>query len=353
MYVIGEVKQGGMFAVASIMHRALKDFNFYVEYEAFMKGRTTVQEAEVLAWMDTLGTPIEQSEEAQAEYLAMSHKEQQAVDFQFTGEAMPSHAALEFINQRFPTIADHADHYQLVVIAANLNFETNLGQVHELLENLGQRENEPGIKGALTEIVLAINLPKLQEEQERIIATHGYAISPVYAESAEGVNRVYTISGRNKFGFELFCVQGHADLDLLCSLMGCVIALHEEGTPIMEVNGDIATMQDGTPVKYQIVEADPVAAEAALGHFSDFQPGDRLIQVVFADNNNLLPHEEGYNVEHFKQPVFAMGSKEPAADAALPEGWKDAFDQASTKNVDAEDVVMPIGSDAGEEKKDV
>lgn len=373
MYAIGEVKQGGLFAVASIMHRAIKDFNFYVEYEAFMKGRTSVEKEEVLAWMDTLGKPVEQSEENQKEYLALSHKEQQAVDFQFSGEAMPSHAGLEFLNQRFPTIANHADHYEIATIAANLNFDTNVGQVHEIIEALGQREGEPGIRGALKEVVLAINIPKAQAEQARIIEQYGYAISPVYAENAEGMNRVYTINGRNKFGFELFCVQGHADLDLLCSLLGCVIALHEEGTPILEVNGAIATMADDTKMRYQLVEADPVAAQA-LGHFGDFKEGDRLIQLVLADNKNLLPDEEGYNIEHFKQPVFAMGSKQPAADASLPEGWKEAFDKepsadrgqtaavavaeesplyTPSKNVDAADVVMPIGFDAGEEKKDV
>lgn len=338
MYVIGEIKQGGLFAVASVMHRALKDFNFYVEYETFMKGRTEVERESVLAWMDTLGKPVEQSPEAEAEYLALPHKEQQAIDFQFTGSAMPSQAALEFIRQRFPNIADFADHYQLVTIAANLNFETNVGQVHEILETLGQRTEEPGIAGALKELVMAITLPQAEEEQARIIAEHGYAISPVYATGPDGMNRVYTISGRNKFGFELFCVQGHADLDLLCSLMGCVIALHQEGTPILEVSAPIATMADGTPMKYQVIEADPELANI-LGHFADFKEGDRLIQVVLADNNNLLPHEEGYNSEHFSQPVFPL---EPSPTLTF-----------TSQNVDAADVVMPIGTDPAEEKKDV
>jgi len=352
MYAIGEIKQGGLFAVAGAMHRAVKDFNFYVEYENFMSGRSTVEKEEVLAFMDALGTPVAQTPEAEAEYLALSHKEQQAIDFQFTGDAMPSQAGLEFLRQRFPNIADLTDHYSLVTLSANLNFETSLGQVHEILETLGQRSEEPGVRGALAELVVAINIPKAKAEQERIIAEHGYAISPVYADSEQGMNRVYTISGRTKFGFELFCVQGHADLDLLCSLLSCVIALHEEGTPILEVNGKIATMADGTAMQYQVIEADPVAAQV-LGHFGDFQPGDRLIQVVFADNKNLLPHEEGYNVEHFKQPLFPLAAAPTAAELAEAFEASDAELVLSTKNVDAADVVMPIGFETGEEKKDV
>lgn len=327
MYVIGEVTQGSLFAVASVLRRAKKDFNFYVEYEAFMKDRTTLVEEEVMGWIDSLGEMVEQTPENEAEYLALSHKQQQAIDFQFTGDAMPSHAGLEFIRQRFPNLMDFVDHYGAVVLVANLNFETPIGQVHDVLEQLGQKTEEPNVRGALTELVTAICLPKAAEEQARVIAQHGYAISPVSASGPEGMNRVYTIAGRQKFGFELFCVQGHADLDLLCSLIGCIIALHQDGTPILEVNGTIAKMADGTAMRYRIVEADPEATQA-LGHFGDFQPGDRLIQCVFADNNNLLPGEEGYNDEHFKQPVFALDAVEPVFDKeALAEAFEEKKDE--------------------------
>jgi len=326
MFVIGEVKQGSLFAVAMILRRAKKDFNFYVEYEAFMKGRETLVEEEVLTWIEELGDMVERTPESEAEYLALSHKEQQAIDFQFTGEAMPSHAALEFIRQRFPNLMDFIDHYGAVTLASNLDFETPVGQVHAVLESLGQQTEEPNVSGALAELVLAINIPKAKDEQDRIIAQHGYAISPVFAQSPEGMNRLYTIAGRNKFGFELFCVQGHADLDLLGSLLGCVIALHLDGTPILEVKDTIAKMANGDDMRYRIIEADPVAAQA-LGHFGDFEPGDRLIQCVFADNNNLLPGEEGYNDKDFKQPVFALEAADPVFDKeALAEAFEEKKD---------------------------
>ena len=303
MYVIGEVKKDGLFAVASVMHRAAKDFNFYVEYEVFMKGRKDVTKEEVMAWMDTLGQAIEATEEHKAEYMALSHKEQQAIDFQFSGGATPNKAGLEFILNRFPNIADFADHYQLLTLISNLDFETPLGPVHLILEEFGQRSGEPGVVQALKELTLAVTLPTMKEERDRIIAEHGYAISPVVDEKA---NYAFTISGDTAFGTELLCVQGKADPVLICSLLGCVIALIQEGKQVLEINDTIATMKDGTEMRYRLVKAEPILALGELGELGSIKADTALVQLVVADINNLLPGEEGYDSENFYQPVFEL-----------------------------------------------
>lgn len=315
MYPIGNVKENGLFALGGNVLRAVKDFNFYVEYAQFIENNPEVAQEAVQLWVETLGLPLEHTPENAAEYHGMTDRQQQDVDFNFRGGRMPSVAALEFVSKTFPDIAEYINPYQIITIAGHLDVQLNLGTVHQLLEALANQERpEPEIMtNALSELAIAINIPMMEEEQARIIAEHGYAISPV---SGDKGNFAFTISGETAFGFDLLCVQGRADPDLICSLLGCVIALIQEGQQVLEITDVIARMKDDTEMRYRLIEADPVAAVSALGSMGGLESGKRLIQLIVADLNNLLPGEEGYDDEHFHQPVFEL--KEPDTEPAAP-----------------------------------
>lgn len=315
MYPIGNVKENGLFALAGQVLRAVKDFNFYVEYANLVQSTPEYTSEVIKAWIDTLGQPLENTPENAAEYHAMTDRQQQDVDFNFNGVRMPTVAALEFVQKTFPDIADYINPYQILTIAGNLDAVIDLGPVHEVLGRLaGQERPEAEIMtNALSELVISINIPLAEEEQERIIAEHGYAIAPISDQKA---NYAFTISGETAFGTELLCVQGRADPDLICSLMGCVISLIQEGKPVLEINDTIATMKDGTEMRYRLVKADPVLALTELGELSKFKPDTQLVQLVVADTNNLLPGEEGYDNVNFYQPVFEL--KEADAEPGTP-----------------------------------
>jgi hypothetical protein len=305
MYPIGNVKQNGLFALGGQVLRALKDFNFYVEYALFVNNTPDFTQESVKLWVETLGSLLERTEENVNEYHSLTDRQQQDVDFNFNGERMPTVAALEFVQKVFPNIADFIDPYQIATIASHLDMVLTLGSVHELLTALATQEcpNPQIMTNALSELVIAINLPLMEEEQKRIIAEHGYAISPVCGEKA---NYAFTLSGDTAFGTELLCVQGKADPDLICSLMGCVIALIQEGKQVLEIDDTIATMKDGSVMRYLLIKADPILAIAELGELGSIKAGSPLVQLVVADINNLLPGEEGYDSVNFYQPVFEL-----------------------------------------------
>lgn len=305
MYPIGNVKENGLFALGGQVLRSLKDFNFYVEYTKFIESTPNITQDAVKLWVDTLGIPLERTPENIQEYHALTDRQQQEVDFNFNGVQMPTIVALEFVRKTFPDIADYINPYQIATIASHLDAVIDLGPVHAVLEQLaGQERPEPEIMtNALSELVIAINIPLAKEEQDRIIAEHGYAISPVVDEKA---NYAFTISGDTAFGTELLCVQGKADPDLICSLLGCVIALIQEGKQVLEINDTIATMKDGTEMRYRLVKAEPILALGELGELGSIKADTALVQLVVADINNLLPGEEGYDSENFYQPVFEL-----------------------------------------------
>jgi hypothetical protein len=313
MYPIGNVKENGLFALGGQVLRALKDFNFYVEYAQFIESNPEVEEAAVKAWVSSLGFPLENTPENAEEYHSLTDRQQQEMDFNFNGGRMPSIAALEFVQKVFPDISDYINPYQINTIAGHLDVQLNLGTVHQLLEALANQERPaPEIMtAALTELAISINIPMMEEEQKRIIAEHGYAISPVSTDKA---NFAFTISGESAFGTELLCVQGRADPDLICSLMGCVIALIQEGAEVLSITDTIATMKDGAVMRYKLIKADPILAIAELGEMGTLKTGTPLVQLVVADTDNRLPGEEGYDEVNFYQPVFVLNEEATAGE---------------------------------------
>jgi hypothetical protein len=61
--------------------------------------------------------------------------------------------------------------------------------------------------------------------------------------------------------------------------------------------------QAGEPMRFEMVE---IAAGQVLGKLINNTRGEvkRVMQILIADKNNILPLESGYDTEGFKQPAF-------------------------------------------------
>lgn len=138
---------------------------------------------------------------------------------------------------------------------------------------------------------------RIMDAVKEVIAEYGFAIQGVFHPGTVKPSYLYTVGLTDTLGAEVIVV-AEADIMALHPLINSAVqqAIANDDSEFMQEYG-VGTLIDGvTPMKADFVE---VTNHPAIPHLVVQRVGDvkRVFQLSLADENNLLPGEEGYNEE--------------------------------------------------------
>ena len=155
---------------------------------------------------------------------------------------------------------------------------------------------------AVESLRMTIALSQMRNKEDRLIAQHGYTTNNVF-DNDSGLNFAYSVGLTDKAGFEVIAMAA-LPLDYLHGLVCKVASSYISELPNITqgIYEGWMTNQNGQQMRFEVVE---VAAGQVLGKLINNTRGEvkRVMQILISDKNNILPLEEGYDVE-FKQPAF-------------------------------------------------
>lgn len=150
---------------------------------------------------------------------------------------------------------------------------------------------------------LTIARSVFKTKEDNWIATEGYTTQNVF-DNETGINYTYSVGLTDKAGFEVIAIAA-IDNNILQGLVCKVAASYTTEHPniVPGIYTGWMKNQNGDEMRFELVE---VVAGQVLGKFVNNTRGvvKRVMQLLIADKNNILPLESGYDTEGFKQPVF-------------------------------------------------
>lgn len=324
--LIGNVKATEPFVVFQVGFIALIDFNFWVVFNAYNldDAYTEVTNKDFSDYLidKCLAKAFPQGEIADPA-LAEEMKAAEALWASYTSEKQHTLAFGEFTNlvgvqdlrdlaQLVPLAGgDLLSHDQIYCIAANLEFAIQGITIREYLTRASDAVKQD--KEFLLNCIRAINFAVAKAEEDELVAAQGYSVSSVFATEEGGYDRAYSKGAAAKVGFEVFSmVHGISSRTLGVFVDNYVtMASEDEAFDFAAINDRCGTLSSGQTLRTRAIEADPKAIKEA-GFIPDLEitEGLRIIQVLVPDSNNVLPDEEGYQVEMFPQLMFPLTAGE-------------------------------------------
>ncbi|MNQ48272.1 hypothetical protein D3C85_621450 [compost metagenome] len=142
----------------------------------------------------------------------------------------------------------------------------------------------------------------LHTEEDQMIAEHGYTMNQIF-DNESGVNFVYTVGLTAKAGLEVIAIAA-LGLDVLSAMVAKVADSYVTSEPeiVPGYYEGWAHNKGGQPVRFQVT--DVVVGKTMKLITNTRGQVKRVLQVLIADQFNILPTEEGYDKESVEQPVL-------------------------------------------------
>lgn len=323
--LIGNIKATEPFVVFQVGFIALIDFNFWVVFNAYNldDGYTEETNKDFSDYLidKCLAKAFPQGEIAEPG-MAEEMKAAEALWASYTPEKQHTLAFGDFTNLvavqdlrdlavLVPLGGDLLNHDQIYCIAANLEFAIQGITIREYLTRASDAVKQD--KEFLINCIRAINFAAAKAEEDELVAAQGYSVSAVFATEEGGYDRAYSKGAAAKVGFEVFSmVHGISSRTLGVFVDNYItMAAEDEAFDFTALSDRCGTLSTGVALRTRAIEADPAAIKAA-GFIPDLEitEGLRIIQVLVPDSNNVLPDEEGYQVDLFPQLMFPLTAGE-------------------------------------------
>lgn len=155
---------------------------------------------------------------------------------------------------------------------------------------------------AVTQLQTTVMRAYFHAKEDELIAENGYALQQV-EDPDSGVNFVYTVGLTAQAGLEVIAIAA-LPVDILSGMVAKVADSYISEFPRIEpgyYEGWMST-KAGQPLRFQVT--DVVVAKTSELVINTRGRVDRVLQVLIADQFNILPTEEGYDSESVQQPVL-------------------------------------------------
>lgn len=319
--LIGNIKATEVFACFNIGFIALVDFNFWVVFNAYNvdDGYTEETQKDFSDYLldhslakcfpqnvETHPGLAEELKAAEALWLSYPKDKQETLSFgDFTN--LVSVQNLRDLAVLVPVAGTALNCYQIYDIASNLEFVIKGVTIREYLTQATDfTKQDPAF---LINCVRAINFAAAKAESEALIAAQGYAVRSIFATEQGGYDRAYSVDAVSKVGFEaISLVHGISARTLAVFVDNYITMAAEDDTfDITAITDRCGTLSNGQALRIRAIEADAKALKAS-GFLpeTELTEGLRVIQILVPDSNNVLPDEEGYQVEIYPQLMFPL-----------------------------------------------
>jgi hypothetical protein len=155
---------------------------------------------------------------------------------------------------------------------------------------------------AIGQLQMTVVRAHLHAKEDDLIAEHGYTLQQVF-DNESGVNFVYTVGLTAQAGLEVIAIAA-LSLDVLSGVVAKVADSYISEFPRIEpgIYEGWMTNKAGQPVRFQVT--DVVVGKTMELITNTRGRVSRVLQVLIADQFNILPTEEGYDSESVEQPVL-------------------------------------------------
>lgn len=156
---------------------------------------------------------------------------------------------------------------------------------------------------AVEELRFTIAASQIRAKENALIKEHGFTTMNVFDNETD-MNFSHTVGLTAHAGFEVIAM-ATLPTDILHRLVLKVGESYVNNATKIEEGIHVGWMknQSGEPMRFEMVE---VSAGQVVGKLIHNTRGEvkRVMQILIADKNNILPLESGYDSEGFKQPAF-------------------------------------------------
>jgi hypothetical protein len=203
-----------------------------------------------------------------------------------------------------PNIDQLLNEFQMETLATNL--DTNL--LPDEREPVLLKEVLPGMyrqgdatTEKLTELVVMINIPKVHNRFDEMIAKHGWAFMGVGGDR-DWSPSIYTIGLCKEYGLELLFIAPLNMTILQQVTTSYVNLIRDQKVPVEELLKPRSDILNGAGGRTFLAKLVKVNREKATENYVRVTRGEGfdVYQIVIQDANNKFPGEEGYN-EDFRQ----------------------------------------------------
>lgn len=155
---------------------------------------------------------------------------------------------------------------------------------------------------AVSDLQLTVVRAHMHAKEDEHIAEHGYTLQQVF-DNESGVNFVYTVGLTAQAGLEVIAIAA-LGTDVLSGMVAKVADSYISEFPRIEPGyyEGWMTNKAGQQVRFQVT--DVVVGKTMKLITNTRGTVKRVLQVLVADQFNILPTEEGYDKDSVEQPVL-------------------------------------------------
>jgi hypothetical protein len=286
---------GGACVIGNYGFMPSKVFSVYAEYENFQRDVAEVQQS-----FDNFITYL--MDKDLGEYLEPDAVTDQVTNF-LSWDLIPTAqdvgSAFDLIHKYPLALTQHLLE-QLASGYRSLPFQEALFTRDEYFRFMAEKCTS--VK-AIEELRFTIALSQITVKENQLIKEHGFTTMNVF-DNETGMNFSHTVALSGHAGFEVI-VMAALDTGILHRLAIRVAESYTKDGPKIEEGIHVGWLknQSGEDMRFELVE---IVAGQVLGKLIKTTRGEvkRVMQVLIADKNNILPGESGYDTEGFKQPAF-------------------------------------------------
>lgn len=272
-------------------------FSVYALYEEFMRDVAEQDQTDenFFHWL---------LEQGYGDYIEPEQIPEQATRFlswELRPTAMDFGAAFDIVH-KFPSVMTQHLLEQLASGWRTEIFQQAMFTREDYFRFLKEKMDSPQ---AVEDLRMTVVKSTMKAQENGWIAERGYAINSFFS-TTEGVNFAYTVGLTARAGLEVISL-AHLDLGILAGVVTKVADSYITELPHITpgiYEGWMAST-DGKQLRFQVndVAISPVLTEYILNTRGTVR---RVLQVLIADKNNILPTEPGYDTEGFPQPVLEV-----------------------------------------------
>jgi hypothetical protein len=294
MTVLMKTLEGRPVTIWNVGFMPTRSFSPYAEYEEFISEVAEVQwtPENFCTWLMSKGL---------GDYLEPELIPENATRF-LTWDLIPT--AKDFrdafdVIHRFPSVMTQHLLEQLASGWQTSPFKVAQFSRDDYFRFMREKVLSPKAVGDLQMTVVRAHIHAKEDER---IAEYGYTLQQVF-DNESGVNFVHTVGLTAQAGLEVIAIAA-LPIDILSGIVAKVADSYISEFPRIEPGYYEGWMlnKSGQPVRFQVT--DVVVAKTMKMMTNTRGRVTRVLQVLVADQFNILPTEEGYDSESVEQPVL-------------------------------------------------